>query len=99
MSPSPLPSCGFSKMESTLLKIIKAIYNCQKLGLIPKLQVDFLKERPSLLFQVTTSRYSCDLDFLICTCSVATRFLAATLISGRDINYSRDFVDYVVFKS
>ena len=63
-----------------------------KIGPNSKLQVDFLKERPSSLFSghdlKMESRsefshlhlFSCDL-----TSSVVTRFLVAALISGRDL--------------
>ena len=101
MSPSPFPVLGIEDGSYfTILK--KSIYNCQKkMGLIPKkLQVDFTKEKAQ-------STVSCrDLDFsylhsFVCdlVTSVATWFLAVALISGRDINYSRDLVGSVVFKN
>ena len=80
------------KMGASLLKLIRAIYNCPKFGPDSKLEVDLLKERPSLLFSSHDLKmesrpefshfylFSCDL-----TSSVVTRFFAVALISGRDL--------------
>ena len=97
-----------SEDESYFTILTLSIYNCQKkLGRIPKkLQVEFLKESPvycprsrpqagvATWISLRLLLISCDL-----VTSVATRFLAAAWINGRDIVYGRDLVGSAFLKN
>ena len=103
MNPSSLPVLGFEseKVRGYFTILTLLIYNCQKKmgrmhkdsGRIPRRKSpDYcLMSRPRV--DVVTW-----IPF-ICSSSVATIFLAASLISGRDLNWGRDLFGSVVLKN
>ena len=78
-----------------------SIYNCQKkLGRIPQKNSWWISQKKSLI-HCLRSRPRVDVATwipFICSSSVATRFLAALLISGGDLNCGRDLFGSIVLK-
>ena len=103
MNPSSPPVLGVKseKVRGCFTILTLSIYICQKKmgrmhkdpGRIPRIKsLDYcLRSRPRVDVMTWIS--------FICSSSVATRFLAASLISGCDLNYGHDLFGLVVLKN